>query len=221
MQIYTKETNIMQIYTKETAFLMEHKDAGGMETFLEGITELFETTSFSTELNKHVEGKIGELYTEALGYMDSERDCNTMKNILTKITSVNFMARLQNVKNRSAYRNCLHVVPQHLTQFRRLREDIKVALEKWDLSQRQRKYLLRRTMQMKKMRAIRVRNSTRSGQKLKVEEFPDLVSILEYEFGEPPRHVEEEEWKATQNCGPKYCTGLPATKPKWLMLGKQ
>ena len=36
---------------------MEHKDAGEMETFLEGITDLFETTSFSTELKQACRGK--------------------------------------------------------------------------------------------------------------------------------------------------------------------
>ena len=161
---------------------MEHKDAGEMETFLEGITDLFETTSFSTELNKHEEGKIGELYAEALGNMDTEKDRNTMKYIFPKITSVNFMVRLENVKNRNAYRNCLHIVPQHLKQFRRLHEEIKVPLEKRDLSQRQREYLLRRTLQKK-----RKKDESDPGEEqhqLKVEEFPDLVSILEYQFGE-------------------------------------
>ena len=36
----------------------------------------------------------------------------------------------------------------------------------------------------KKDESDRVKNSTRTGRKLKVEELPDLVSILEYKFGE-------------------------------------
>lgn len=34
------------------------------------------------------------------------------------------------------------------------------------------------------MRQMKARNSERTGRKLKVDEFPDLVTIIEYEFGE-------------------------------------
>lgn len=43
---------------------------------------------------------------------------------------------------------------------------------------------MKRLLEAKKIKQIRVRNSERTGRKLKVEEFPDLVAIMEYEFGE-------------------------------------
>ena len=46
------------------------------------------------------------------------------------------------------------------------------------------RYLLKRTLQLEKIREIQVRNSARTGHKLKVDRFSDLVAILEYEFGE-------------------------------------
>ena len=43
---------------------------------------------------------------------------------------------------------------------------------------------MKRLLEVEKIKQIRVRNSERTGRKLKVEEFPDLVAIMEYEFGE-------------------------------------
>lgn len=41
---------------------------------------------------------------------------------------------------------------------------------------------MKRLLKPVKIRQIRVRNSERTGRKIKVEEFSDLVAIMEYEF---------------------------------------
>ena len=47
-------------------------------------------------LSKHAENEVGNVYSTAFDFMDSERDKNTLNFILTKITSVNFMSKLSN-----------------------------------------------------------------------------------------------------------------------------
>ena len=53
-----------------------------------------------------------------------------------------------------------------------------------NLTKRQKCYLMKRLVEAEKIKHITVTNSKRTGHKLKVEEFPDLAPIMEYEFGE-------------------------------------
>ena len=76
------------------------------------------------------------------------------------------------------------MVPEQLSEFENLRQQLSRELQERKLSPRQEKQLLRRKLQIEKIRQIRSRRNINTGTKLKIEEFPDLVSILEYEFGE-------------------------------------
>ena len=62
---------------------------------------------------------------------------------------------------------------------------------------------------------MKVRNNERTSRKLKVEEFPDLVAIIEYEFGEGDnRDRGAGDWKVIQSYGRNCCIELPITKRK-------
>lgn len=151
----SKYLNIMHLYIKGTGFIMECKDSGPLQLFLDSMSDLLGTNySFRADLNKHVEDKIGDTYHSVLSYVDTESDRNTMKYILTRITSVNFMARLQNTQNKSALQRCRDIVPLHLRQFERLRENTREMLKERQLTKRQERYLLKRTLQIEKMRVI-------------------------------------------------------------------
>ncbi|KAJ7394611.1 hypothetical protein OS493_000429 [Desmophyllum pertusum] len=116
--------------------------------------------------------------------MDTERDKHAMKYILSTITSVKFASKLQNTSNKESIKRSRDIIPSHLRKFSELREDIRKELGERNLSKRQERYFMKRTLEAEKIRQMRVRNSERTGRKLKVEEFPDLVAIMEYEFGE-------------------------------------
>ena len=75
------------------------------------------------------------------------------------------------------------MVPEQLSEFANLRQQLSRELQERKLSPRQEKQLLRRKIQIEKIRQIRSRRNINTGAKLKIEEFPDLISILEYEFG--------------------------------------
>jgi hypothetical protein len=152
--------------------------------FLNSITSVMDRNNAKTKLNRHVENEIGDVYRTALDYMDSERDRNTLKFILTKITSINFMTRLQDTRNKKALQTCRDLVPKQLNKFANLRQQLSEKLQERKPSPRQEKQLLCRKLQIEKIRQIRSRRNINTGAKLKIEEFPDLVTILEYEFGE-------------------------------------
>ena len=182
--LLSKHLNIMHLKIKGTGFIMESKDRGPFREFFEQMSDLLQTENFKSSLNRHIENQIGRTYKPLLSYMDTERDKSAMKYILSKITSVNFASKLQNTSNKDAIRRSRDLVPSQLRRFSELREDVRKELGNRNLSKRQKCYLMKRTLEAEKMKQIRVRNSERTGRKLKVEEFPDLVAILEYEFGE-------------------------------------
>lgn len=135
------------------------------------------------KLNRHVENEVGKTYQTVLNYMDTERDKCAMKYIFNTDNQCQ-ICKLQNTQNKCAIKRSRDVIPNHLRKFAKLREDIRKQLKSKDLTERQERYLMKRTLEAEKMRQMKVRNSDRTSRKLKVEEFPDLVVIIEYEFGE-------------------------------------
>lgn len=186
-EIYDKlarHLNVVHVHIKGTGFIMENKKESALIPFLDSINSVFDQHNAKAKLKRHIESEIGDVYRSALDYMDSERDRNALKFILTKITSINFMTRLQNIKNKKSLQTCRDLVPKQLRQFENLRQELRGELEGRDLSPRQEQQLIRRKLQIEKRRQIRARRNINTGAKLKIEEFPDLVAILEYEFGE-------------------------------------
>ena len=90
-------------------------------------------------------------------------------------------------QNKQSLQRCRDIVPQQLNDFQTLREKLRAELTGQELSPKQEKQLLSRKLQIEKLRKIRSRRNINTGRKLKVDEFPDLVAILEYEFGEGDR----------------------------------
>lgn len=94
-----KHLNLNQIYISEKAFLMENRDCQLLDV-ANDIQKMFESFNFRSKLNTHVEEQIGNFYRTALSYLDTKRDRDTLKFLLTRVTSVNFMARLQGISNK-------------------------------------------------------------------------------------------------------------------------
>lgn len=63
------------------------------------VKKIFDSFDVQSQLNAHIEEKIGNCYKTALAYLDTKRDRDTLKFLLTKITSINFMAKLQGTSN--------------------------------------------------------------------------------------------------------------------------
>ena len=75
-----------------------------------------------------------------------------------------------------------------LERFETVMQELKEKKELADLEPHEQRGFLRRQKDLIKERELRHRyKSDISGRKLKIEEFPDIAAILEYEFGEGDR----------------------------------
>lgn len=122
--------------------------------------------------------------------MDTKRDRDTVKYLLTQITSVRFMAKLQGTANKNSLRNCVSNVPGKLQKFEEVMQDLTAQKSLSHLSPNERRGLIRRRKDLIKERDLRHQfKSSRNiaGRKLKIEEFPDIAAILEHEFGDGDR----------------------------------
>ena len=75
-------------------------------------------------LNSHIEERIGECCKNALAYRDTKRERDTVKYLLTQITSVRFMAKLQGTANKHSLQDCVSTVPGKLKKLGVVMQDL-------------------------------------------------------------------------------------------------
>ena len=179
-KLLSKQLNIIQIYISEKAFLMENRECQLLEV-ANDIQKMFESFNFRSRLNTHVEEQIGDFYKTALTYLDTKRDRDTVKFLLTRVTSVNFMAKLQGISNKKS-------IPGKLEKFATAMNHLDEKKELVNLAPNEKRGFLRRQKELLKEREFRHHYKSHiSRRKLKVEEFPDIAAIIEYEFGDGDR----------------------------------
>ena len=125
----SKYLSIIHLHIKGTGFLIENRDTSPLVQFVKCMSNIFYENHFKTKLNKHIENEVGDIYRTALSYMDTERGKNTIKFILTRVTKMNFMSRLQMTQNKQALQRCRDLVPQQLNDFQTLREKLREELK--------------------------------------------------------------------------------------------
>ena len=135
-------------------------------------------------VREKVEKAVGNNYNTTMEYLDSKCDRDTLKAVLTKITSVNFMANLAKVQDKRAFTRSRDIVTKNIQLF----EDIKTGLDEIDTTltgeeKRRKKYRMLQKLKLETLRHV-VKGR---GRDLKSEEFPDLCGILEFAFGEGDR----------------------------------
>ncbi|KAJ7386201.1 hypothetical protein OS493_010594 [Desmophyllum pertusum] len=134
----------------------------------------------------------GRIYfngTTALAYLDNKRDRDTIKFLLTKITSATFMAKLQGTSNNHSLQNCSLTLPGKLQKFGAIMLELTEKKNLAELLPNEKRGPIRRQRDLIKECELRHRfqSGQIAGRKLKIEEFPDISAILEYEFGEGDR----------------------------------
>ena len=95
---------------------MENRDCQLLDV-ANDIQKMFESFNFRSKLNTHVEEQICNFYRTALIYLDTKRDGDMLKFLFTKVTSVNFMARFQGIRNKKSLQNCLLTLLGKLDKF--------------------------------------------------------------------------------------------------------
>lgn len=135
-------------------------------------------------VNNKVKEAIGDKYKTVIEYPDSKHDRDTLKAVLTEITSATFMSKLAGVQDKRSFQRAKDLVDVNLKLF----EDMKKSMDQSsrgssDVAERKKRQRILDKMKLEKLRHL----FTGRGRHLKCEEFPDLVGIIEFAFGESDR----------------------------------
>ena len=176
--ITSKHLNIMQLYIEGQAFICENTQSD----FASILSFVHNQMKDRKHLNEHVTNTVGECFKEALNYMDSKRDRDTVIAMIECLTSVKFVARkLLNVQNKGAVQGSRDSFKENLCAFRDIRKTSQVVRN--DMTNEQQCKLAIRIANKRKLKEI-LHIAPGRGRKLKCEENPMLVPLLEYAFME-------------------------------------
>ena len=78
-------------------------------------------------VNQTVEEAVGSTYDTILQYLDTKRDRDTVKAILTKITSATFLGKLADVIEKRSFHHCKGLVFHNLRSFEEMKQNIEVT----------------------------------------------------------------------------------------------
>jgi hypothetical protein len=181
IEILSKHLNVAQVYIGRRGYTIENhgKEVMKLLDSVQGIE-----MSDESIVNMKVEEAIGDSYATTMDYLDSKRDRDTLKAVLTKITSINFMANIANVQDKRTFKRSRDIVTKNLQVFEEMKrevDDLETSLSGEAL--RRKKYRTLQTMKLNNLRHV----FKGRGRELKCEQLPDLAAILEYAFGEADR----------------------------------
>ena len=118
--------------------------------------------------------------------MDSKRDRDTVTALMERLTSVNFVAeKLLSVQNKRAVQGCCDSLMANLHRFREIKLTCQVVRN--DMTNEQQWRLALRIANQRKLKEI-LQVAPGHGRRLKCEENPSLVPLLEYAFMEADIH---------------------------------
>lgn len=181
LEIMSKHLNVAQIYIDGKGYIVENHGKEIVK-IVESLQQIGKTDQ--TVVNQRVEEAIGSRYDTLLQYLDSKRDRDTVKAILTQITSAKFMGKLANVQDRRSFQYSKGTVARNLQLFEEMKSEIQVIDPSMtEEAKRRKRDRLLQAMKLEKLRHV----FKGRGRKLKCEEFPDLTGILEFAFGESDR----------------------------------
>ena len=181
-QTISRHLNLMQVYLNGRAFIVENRGGNVQDVIrsFEGIMENPQKT-----INKRVQESVGDSFNSILNYLDSKRDRDTVKALLSKITSVNCVMQLSNVQDKRSIARSKDLVFSNLIKFEHMAKELEVDGEE-NLSEEQKRRKRNRLLQKLKLERLKHIYEGR-GRALKCEEFPDLPAILEFAFGDQDR----------------------------------
>ena len=171
-----KHFNITQVAINGIVFILENR--------YPKIQKLAKSLDDSMELNKqksvndHIKNSIGHLFNDALAFSGTKKDRDIIKALFTKATSVQFVADLMKIKNKSSIMACRDEFEGNLNQFDELRNTSQIVRN--DMTCEQQRRLTVRIINKRKQNMC-LAYETR-GRKFKSDVFPQLGLILENIF---------------------------------------
>ena len=104
---------MVPIYIDGKGYILENHGQEIVKT-VDSLKDIQKMISQSS--TKKIEEAIGSNYDTVMEYLDSKRDRDRLKGILTKVRSVNFMTRLANVQNKRSFGSQLGTFQGHEKQ---------------------------------------------------------------------------------------------------------
>lgn len=124
LEVMSKHLNIAQIYIEGKGYIIENH--GKEITKIVDSLQQIEKTN-ETIVNQRVQEVIGSKYDTLLQYLDSKRDQDTVKAILSQITSVKYMGKLANVQDKRSFQHSKGLVARNLELFEDMKSEIQVT----------------------------------------------------------------------------------------------
>ncbi|CAB3980263.1 Hypothetical predicted protein [Paramuricea clavata] len=171
-----KHFNITQVAINGIVYILENK--------YPKIQKLAKSLDDSMELNKkksvndHIKNSIGHLFNDALAFSGTKKDRDIIKALFTKATSVQFVADLMKIKNKSSIMACRDEFEGNLNEFDELRNTSQIVRN--DMTCEQQRRLTVRIINKRKQNMC-LAYETR-GRNFKSDVFPQLGLILENIF---------------------------------------
>lgn len=193
--IVSKYLNGMHLYINGQAFMSQNitSDFQALVSFLNNRNQS------RKQFNDSVEDLIGNCLNEALEYMDSKRDRDTVIGLMERLTSVNFVTKkLRNVQNKKAVQGCRDTLKENLRKFREIKDTSQVVRN--DMTNAEQRRLSLRIANQRKLKEI-LHVSKGSGRTCKCEENLCLSLFWNTPSWKPIFVNEEgEAFKATHAC---------------------
>ena len=118
-EILAKHLPVCVVYINRKAYLYENL----YQEVIDSVMKFSTDSTDQVELNDHIESKIGEIYKDVIEYMDTKRDRDAFKAVISQITSIRFAAKLEGIQSRVGIRNSLQSLKGNLIKFK----DIKLT----------------------------------------------------------------------------------------------
>ena len=130
-------------------------------------------------MNECIENVIGDLFSHALKFADTKKDRDLIKGLFATATSTNFVAKLSNVKNKTAIAASKHELEGNLFEYEDIERTSRTVRN--DMTNEQQRRLHKRIVVSRKNKEFRKKFDAR-GRLLKAEMFPELAHTLESIF---------------------------------------
>ena len=180
--ILSKHLKVVQIYICGKAYLAADCNPN-LEQFISQITA---AVNKSQMVNETIERLLGHIYKESLDYLDTPRDKQVLKGVLSILTSISFASHLGGKLSRHSVRTAFKMLPMNLSSYKQIKHTSLMVRN--DLTTLQQHLLYKRLVKSRKLREIRIIGEGR-GRLMKSSQFPQLAQVLEYAFGDYTSHV--------------------------------
>lgn len=146
-ELFCKYMNIVQVYMFGVAYVMENVKGIGS-----AICALSNHIDEDVVIKKVVQERLQKTFSASLKYMDTHRDRQVLKGLITELTNISFVAKLQGIKSRKGTRNASRSLLPNLSRYVIIQQTSQVVRN--DMTNQQQYQLTERIISNRKLKEI-------------------------------------------------------------------